>query len=65
MGIALVMAAIYVYIRASVFRALRRAVDDSAWPLAAARLNTVRQLVTLNLALGVAVFAVAVMGRGG
>lgn len=65
MGIALVMAAIYVYIRASVFRALRRAVDDSAWPVAAARLNTVRQLVTLNLALGVVVFAVAVMGRGG
>lgn len=65
MGIALVMAAIYVYIRASVFRALRRAVDDSAWPVAAARLNTVRQLVALNLALGVVVFAVAVMGRGG
>ncbi|WP_062470376.1 CopD family protein [Variovorax boronicumulans] len=64
MGIALVMAAVYVYIRASVFRALRRAVDDNAWPVAAARLNTVRQLVTLNLALGVVVFAVAVMGRG-
>lgn len=64
MGIALVMAAIYVYIRASVFRALRRAVDDSAWPVAAARLNTVRQLVTLNLALGVVVFGVAVIGRG-
>jgi len=65
MGIALVMAAVYVYIRASVFRALRRAVDDNAWPVAAARLNAVRQLVTLNLALGVVVFAVAVMGRGG
>lgn len=65
MGITLVMAAVYVYIRASVFRALRRAVDDSAWPVAAARLNTVRQLVTLNLALGVVVFAVAVIGRGG
>ncbi|RIX76909.1 CopD family protein [Acidovorax cavernicola] len=65
MGIALVMAAVYVYIRASVFRALRRAVDESAWPVAAARLNTVRQLVTLNLALGVVVFGVAVIGRGG
>lgn len=64
MGIALVMAAVYVYIRASVFRALRRAVDESAWPVAAARLNTVRQLVTLNLALGVVVFGVAVIGRG-
>ncbi|AGU47260.1 putative transmembrane protein [Variovorax paradoxus B4] len=65
MGIAIVMAGIYVYIRASVFRALRRAVEESAWPVAAARLNTVRLLVTVNLALGVAVFAVATVGRAG
>jgi len=63
MGIALVMAGIYVYIRASVFRALRRAVDESAWPVAAGRLNTVRKLVSLNLALGVVVFGVAIVGR--
>jgi uncharacterized membrane protein len=65
MGIALLMAGIYVYIRASVFRAMRRAVEESAWPVAAARLNTVRLLVTVNLALGVAVFAVATIGRAG
>ena len=65
MGIAIVMAGIYVYIRASVFRALRRAVEESAWPVAAGRLHTVRLLVTVNLALGVAVFAVAIIGRAG
>ncbi|CAN7157775.1 CopD family protein [Variovorax paradoxus] len=65
MGIALVMAGIYVYIRASVFKALRRAVEESAWPVAAGRLNTVRLLVTVNLALGVAVFAVTILGRAG
>ena len=65
MSIAVVMAAVYVYIRASVFRAMRRAVADSAWPVAAAKLNTVRQLVSLNLVLGVAVFAVAILGRAG
>ncbi|CAN7156417.1 CopD family protein [Variovorax paradoxus] len=65
MGIALVMAGIYVYIRASVFKALRRAVEESAWPVAAGRLNTVRLLVTVNLALGVAVFGVAILGRAG
>ena len=65
MGIAIVMAVIYVYIRASVFRALRRAVEDGAWPVAAARLNTVRQLVMANLALGVVVFGVATIGRAG
>ncbi|RSZ31885.1 MULTISPECIES: CopD family protein [unclassified Variovorax] len=65
MSIAIVMLAIYVYIRASVFRAMRRAVDESAWPVAAARLNTVRKLVTVNLALGVIVFGVATVGRAG
>jgi uncharacterized membrane protein len=65
MSIAIVMAAIYVYIRASVFRAMRRAVEESAWPVAAARLDTVRKLVTLNLVLGVVVFAVATIGRAG
>lgn len=65
MSIAIVMAAIYVYIRASVFQAMRRAVEESAWPVAAARLDTVRKLVTLNLVLGVVVFAVATIGRAG
>jgi uncharacterized membrane protein len=65
MGIAIVMAAIYVYIRASVFKALRRAVDESAWPIAAGRLDMVRKLVSLNLALGVVVFGVAIVGRAG
>lgn len=65
MSIAIVMTGIYVYIRASVFKALRRAVEESAWPVAAARLNTVRKLVSLNLALGVVVFAVATIGRAG
>jgi uncharacterized membrane protein len=65
MGIALVMAGIYVYIRASVFRVMRRAVEESAWPVVAGRLNTVRLLVTVNLALGVAVFGVAILGRAG
>ncbi len=65
MSIAVVMTGIYVYIRASVFKALRRAVEESAWPMAAARLNTVRKLVSLNLALGVVVFAVATVGRAG
>lgn len=65
MSLAIVMAAIYVYIRASVFRALRRAVAESEWPKAASLLNTVRQLVGMNLVLGVAVFGVAIVGRAG
>ncbi|MGJ7612854.1 MULTISPECIES: CopD family protein [unclassified Variovorax] len=65
MSLAIVMAAIYVYIRASVFKALRRAVAASEWPKAASLLNTVRQLVGMNLVLGVVVFGVAIVGRAG
>lgn len=65
MGIAILMAAIYVYIRAWVFKGLRRAVQESAWPAAAARLGTIGKLVRLNLGLGVLVFAVAILGRAG
>ena len=65
MSIAVVMAGIYVYIRASVFKSLRRAVDESAWPIAAGRLDMIRKLVSLNLALGVVVFGVAIVGRAG
>jgi uncharacterized membrane protein len=65
MSLAIVMAAIYVYVRASVFRALRRAVEESTWPQAASLLNTVRQLVGMNLVLGVVVFGVAIIGRAG
>jgi hypothetical protein len=40
-------------------------VEESAWPQAASLLNTVRQLVGMNLVLGVVVFGVAIVGRAG
>jgi len=61
--LALAMTAIYVWIRARAFRAMRQAVQAQRWPDAAARLATVRRLVATNLALGAAVFAVALVGR--
>lgn len=61
--LALVMTMVYGFIRGRAFPAMRRAVAAKEWPAAAAPLNTIRQLVALNLALGTLVFAVALIGR--
>lgn len=61
--LALVMTAVYGFIRARAFPALRQAVAQQQWPQGAAALGRVRQLVALNLGLGTLVFAVALVGR--
>lgn len=61
--LALGMTGVYVWLRARGLPALRREAAAARWPEAAARLATLRRLVALNLALGTAVFAVALVGR--
>ena len=62
-GLGLVMTAIYAVIRALHYPRLQRGVAASEWPAAAAALNAIRQLVVVNLVLGVGVFATALLGR--
>jgi uncharacterized membrane protein len=62
-AIGLAMMAIFLHIRYSPFRRLQAAVSAADWPLAAQRLNQVRQLVTTNLVLGIVTIAVATVGR--
>lgn len=62
-GIGLAMMAIYGHIRLALYPRLQRAVAAREWPAAAAQLNAIRQRVALNLALGTAVFVLAVLGR--
>ncbi|VTU13812.1 CopD family protein [Variovorax sp. RA8] len=59
----LVMMAVFLHIRFAPYPRLLRAVAGREWPVAAAQLNMIRRLVELNLALGVAVFALAIVGR--
>jgi len=59
----LVMMALYLHIRFAPYARLRRAVAAGQWPGAAAQLGSIRKLVAVNLALGVVVFALAVVGR--
>ena len=62
-GIGLVMMAIFGHVRWGVYPKLGRAVAAREWPAAGAALNIIRRLVELNLALGILVFAVIVIGR--
>ena len=62
-GIGLLMTALFLHLRFAPYRRLQRAVAAREWPAAAANLGTIRKLVATNLALGVAVFALALAGR--
>jgi uncharacterized membrane protein len=62
-AIGLAMMAIFLHIRFASFKRLQAAVVASDWPLAARRLDQVRQLVTTNLVLGIVTIAVATIGR--
>ncbi|MFO1283845.1 MAG: CopD family protein [Burkholderiales bacterium] len=63
-AIGLVMALVYAYIVLAPYRRLRDAVQAADWPSGGAAMGRIRQLVGLNLALGLATIAIAVLGRG-
>ena len=63
LALGLVMMALYGHVRFGAYPHLARHAAAREWPAAAARLATIRRLVAVNLALGVAVFGVAVVGR--
>ena len=62
-ALGLVMAAVFVYVYARLFPTLRAHCAASAWPAAGQTLNRIRQMVALNLALGVCVVMAAVSAR--
>ncbi|CAN7161597.1 CopD family protein [Variovorax sp. LjRoot84] len=63
LAVGLVMMALFLHVRFAPYPRLQRAVAVRDWPAAAANLGTIRKLVATNLALGVAVFALAIVGR--
>jgi uncharacterized membrane protein len=62
-AIGLAMALVYGFIVTGPYRALRGAIADERWEAGGAAMATIRRLVLLNLALGIATIAVAVLGR--
>ena len=61
--IGLVMMAVFLHVRLAPYPRLVRAVAAREWPVGGAQLDLIRRLVVLNLALGVLVFALAIVGR--
>ncbi|GAB3257209.1 CopD family protein [Chitinimonas naiadis] len=59
----LVMVGIFIYVYIRPYRLLCQAVADQVWPLAGSALNRIRQLVGINLALGVFTIGIATLGR--
>ncbi len=62
-GLGWLMILLYMHLFFAPFRRLKEAVVTEQWPEAAKRLNQIRQLVGINLALGLIVVAVATGGR--
>ena len=61
-GLGLVMMAIFGHIRFAAFKRLGVAVAASDWPAAASALGQIRQLVTVNLGLGLVTTVVGAVG---
>jgi len=57
------MIAIFLWVVAQPYRALRRAVAAQQWAAGGAALGRIRQLVAVNLALGLLTIALATAGR--
>ena len=57
-----VMLAIFGYIRFALYPRLTRAVTAAAWPAGGAALASIRTWVTVNLAIGVVIVAVTLLG---
>lgn len=62
-ALALVMTAVFAWIRLGPFPALRRALAGGDLKAAGARLAIIRSLIATNLALGTLVYALAMLGR--
>lgn len=62
-GLGLLMMLLYLHLVFAPWRRMRAALDQNALPEAARYLNQIRQIVAINLALGIAVIVVGGTGR--
>lgn len=63
MTLGFVMAAVFAYVYGILYPELREHCEAAAWPAAGTTLNRIRQLVAVNLALGVATVVAAISPR--
>jgi uncharacterized membrane protein len=63
MGLGIIMMLIYAHLYFSPWQRFRRAVAAGEWPVAAKNIDQIRQLVTINLVLGLITVVVGAAGR--
>ena len=63
-GVGLVMVAIFVLIVMAPYRRLVAATREGAWPAAGEAMARIRQLIGLNLVLGLVTLTIALLGHG-
>jgi uncharacterized membrane protein len=63
MGLGLLMVALYAWLFHGPWLKFKRAVDAGDWPAAGAQLNRIRQIIAINLPLGLIVVIVGGTGR--
>jgi len=62
-GLGLIMVALFAWLFHGPWLAFKRAVDAQEWPKAAASLNLIRQIIMINLPLGLIVVVIGGTGR--
>jgi uncharacterized membrane protein len=62
-GLGWVMIALFVWLFHGPWLKLKRAVDASDWPVAGSNLNRIRQIIAVNLPLGLLVVVIGASGR--
>jgi len=62
-GIGWVMVVLYLWLFHGPWLKFKRAVDAADWPVAAAQLNRIRQIIMVNLPLGLIVVVIGASGR--
>jgi uncharacterized membrane protein len=62
-GIGWLMIALFVWLFHGPWLALKRAVEAEDWPRAGASLNRIRQIIAVNLPLGLIVVVIGASGR--
>ena len=62
-GLGWIMIALYLWLFHGPWLELKRAVGASDWPTAGANLNRIRQIIAINLPLGLIVVMIGASGR--
>ena len=63
LSLSVVMTILFAYLYFKPFKQLQQAVSTEKWPVAGANLNRIRQIIAVNLSLGLLVVAIATIGR--